>query len=248
VEPLTIDELAQRAKTTTRNVRAYQTRGLLPPPRLTGRVGYYDEGHLARLRLISHLQDRGFSLSSIDQLLQTWEQGGTLSDLLGFEEALTEPWTDEQEELVPLERLRALAPMVEDVRPFVSRAIDLGLLRVDGDQIFIRSPRLLRIGEELVASGVPFPAVLDVVAELVTQTGEIAQGFVELFERHVWDPFEEAGMPPEKLPEVTAILRRVRPMVEEAVMATLARAMQRAVADSAIRHAQALELSAEAAS
>lgn len=245
---MTIDELAQRAKTTTRNVRAYQTRGLLPPPRLSGRVGYYDEGHLARLRLISHLQERGFSLSSIDELLSTWEEGGTLSDLLGFEEALTEPWTEEQEELVPLERLRALAPMVEDVEPFVTRAIELGLLRVEGDQFWIRSPRLLRIGEELVGSGVPFPAVLDVVAGLVSHTAEIAQRFVDLFERHVWDPFEKAGMPPEKLPDVTAVLRRVRPMAQEAVTATLARAMQRAVSDSAIRHAQALESSEEAAS
>jgi DNA-binding transcriptional MerR regulator len=32
-----IDELAQRAGTTSRNIRAYQERGLLPPVRVEGR-------------------------------------------------------------------------------------------------------------------------------------------------------------------------------------------------------------------
>ncbi len=37
---LTIDELAQRTGT-VRNVRAHQSRGLLPPPEVRGRTGYY---------------------------------------------------------------------------------------------------------------------------------------------------------------------------------------------------------------
>src|SRR5438309_572599 len=44
-----IDELAREAGTTVRNVRAYQDRGLLPPPRRSGRVGLYtDARQLAR--------------------------------------------------------------------------------------------------------------------------------------------------------------------------------------------------------
>src|SRR5919199_2656942 len=97
-ERMTVDELAQRAGTPPRNVRNYQTRGLLPPPRLVGRVGYYDEGHLGRLRLIAQLQDQGFSLAGIAELLRAWEQGRSLADLLGFEHALTAPWSDEEPE------------------------------------------------------------------------------------------------------------------------------------------------------
>ncbi|HSH60512.1 MAG TPA: MerR family transcriptional regulator, partial [Acidimicrobiales bacterium] len=74
-EPITVDEVARRAGTTTRNVRNYQTMGLLPPPALAGRVGHYDEGHLARLRVIARLQHQGFSLSAIAALLQAWEDG-----------------------------------------------------------------------------------------------------------------------------------------------------------------------------
>src|SRR5918911_4564458 len=95
-EGMTVDQLAQRAGTTTRNVRNSQTRGLPPPPRLVGRVGFYDEGHLGRLRLIAQLQDQGFSLAGIAELLRAWEQGLSLADLLGFEEVLTAPWTDEE--------------------------------------------------------------------------------------------------------------------------------------------------------
>ena len=40
---LTIDELAQRTGTSSRNIRAYQAKGLLPGPQLEGRTGYYVE-------------------------------------------------------------------------------------------------------------------------------------------------------------------------------------------------------------
>ena len=45
-----VDELAQAGETTVRNVRAYQDKGLLPPPERRGRVGVYRGEHLARLR------------------------------------------------------------------------------------------------------------------------------------------------------------------------------------------------------
>ena len=48
--------LAERAAMTVRNVRAYSTRGLIEPPRLEGRTGYYGESHLQRLILI-HISD-----------------------------------------------------------------------------------------------------------------------------------------------------------------------------------------------
>ncbi|MDP8987506.1 MAG: MerR family transcriptional regulator, partial [Actinomycetota bacterium] len=38
---MTIDDLAREAGCTTRNIRSYQTLGLLPPPSIVGRVGYY---------------------------------------------------------------------------------------------------------------------------------------------------------------------------------------------------------------
>ncbi|MHB8439272.1 MAG: MerR family transcriptional regulator, partial [Acidimicrobiales bacterium] len=76
-----IDELARATDTTVRNVRAYQDRGLLPPPRRQGRVGWYSEVHLTRLRLIGQLLERGYTLANIRELLDAWESGQNVGEL-----------------------------------------------------------------------------------------------------------------------------------------------------------------------
>jgi DNA-binding transcriptional MerR regulator len=232
---MTIDELARAAGVTTRSIRAYQTSGLLPHPRLAGRVGVYDEGHLARLRYIAHLQERGFSLAAIRDLLTAWEEGRSLSDVLGFEDALTAPWTDESPGTVEADQLRRMFPDTEDEPGFVRRAVDLGLLVPEGDGWRVPSPTLLRVGAELVAAGIPLAAVLDEHALLSFDMARVAERFVALFEHHVWEPFVIAGLPPDRLPEVTDALVRVRPAALSAVQAVFARAMEAAVAASTSR-------------
>lgn len=230
---MTIDELARRAETTTRNVRAYQTRGLLPPPRMVGRVGYYDDGHLARLKYIANLQRRGFSLAAINDLLRGWEQGRSLADVLGFEDALTAPWSDEAPERFSRAQLEQLFPSVGADEALVERAVALGLLAPHGDGFVAPSPRLLRVGAELVAAGIPLSVALDEHERLAADVDRVARRFVGLFERYVWEPFVAAGLPPDRLPAVTEALRRLRPTVAAAVGAALARAMERVVAASA---------------
>jgi DNA-binding transcriptional MerR regulator len=232
---MTIDELAQASGATTRNIRAYQTRGLLPPPRMVGRVGYYDDAHLARLRYVASLQDRGFSLAAVQCLLDAWEEGQGLTDVLGFEEALTAPWTDEKPEVFSRGDVERLFPVVVDQPQLLDRAVALGLLVASGDHFDAPSPRLLRIGAELVAAGIPLPAALDEYERLVADGARIADRLVRLFEANVWEPFVEAGMPPDRLPEVTEALQRVRPLALQTVEAVLAAAMERAVAESAAR-------------
>src|SRR5215472_10593904 len=90
-----IDELARLASTTVRNVRVYQDRGLLPPPRRDGRVGIYSDAHLARLRLIGQLLERGYTFANIGELVAVWERGGDLAEILNLESALGHPWSDE---------------------------------------------------------------------------------------------------------------------------------------------------------
>jgi DNA-binding transcriptional MerR regulator len=82
--PLTVDQLARRAGTTTRNVRAFQTLGLLPRPTLRGRTGLYGPEHLDRLRAILRLQQAGFSLGALRALFTAWEEGMTLEQVLGL--------------------------------------------------------------------------------------------------------------------------------------------------------------------
>lgn len=229
---MTIDQLAQQSATTTRNIRNYQTQGLLPPPRLVGRVGYYDEGHLGRLRLIAQLQQQGFSLAGIAELLKAWEQGRSLADLLGFEQVLTAPWTTEEPELVTLGELVEMFPESAENPELGIRAIELGLIVPHEDRFLVPSPSLLRAGVELAAAGVPLAATQDALAALREDMARIAARLVGMFERHVWKPYVEAGMPPEQLPQVTDALRRMRPLAAITVQATLAQAMARATAAS----------------
>jgi DNA-binding transcriptional MerR regulator len=225
---LTIDELARRTGCTTRNIRNYQTLGLLPGPTLEGRVGYYDDGHVGRLRLIGRLQEQGFSLGAIRELLQAWEEGRSLGDLLGFEQALTAPWSDEEPQHLTIPELMALFPGHAHDLAGGLRSLELGLIELEPDgRVRVPSPTLLNAGAELVAVGVPMTAAQDEFARLRDDVERIATRFVQLFEDHVWRPYVEAGMPRDRLPAVTDALRRMRPLASATVQALLARAMER---------------------
>ena len=238
-DEMTIDELARRAGVTTRNVRAYQERGLLPPPTVRGRVGYYGDAHLARLRHIGELSERGFSLASIRQLFDAWERGWGLAEILGFEQALAAPWSSEESDLV-LSQEQLIATFGGD-EVTTQRAVDLGLLEPDPEGGFrVPSSRLLQAGAALLEAGVPLEAMLDEGQTLQADMDRIAERFVNLFLDHVWRPYVSRGMPPDQLPAVTEALQRLRPVAGTAVSEWLAAAMSRrvtAVAAETLAHA-----------
>jgi DNA-binding transcriptional MerR regulator len=66
---LTIGELAEAAGMTVRNIRNHQSRGLLPPPEVVARTGYYGAAHVDRLRRIRAMQADGYNLEAIRRLL-----------------------------------------------------------------------------------------------------------------------------------------------------------------------------------
>ena len=101
-EPLTIDELAAQVGMTVRNVRAHQSRGLLPPPEIQGRTGYYGPEHVARLELVKDLQAEGFNLEAIKRIVER-TPGSSSAAVLDFTRALAEPFTDEPPEIVDAE-------------------------------------------------------------------------------------------------------------------------------------------------
>ena len=225
-----IDELAREAGTTVRNVRAYQDRGLLPPPRRSGRVGLYTDAHLARLRLIGQLLERGYTLGNIDELISAWEQGQDLRELIGLEAELVQPWSDEQAMTISLEDLNEIFGEDADA---LREAVKLGLLEPedDGGQRFrVPSPRLLHAGAELVAAGIPLDAVLNHARQLARDTDRIAARFVELVSANVFEPYGDRPFPAKDVPRLAELLRRLRPLAETTVDAYLARAMEQRMA------------------
>ncbi|RMI33044.1 MerR family transcriptional regulator [Nocardia stercoris] len=89
----TIDELARAAGSTVRSVRVYHERGLLPPPDVRGRTGYYGTDHIDRLQTIQRLLSRGMKLNGIRELLDAWDRGDGLAQLLGVAAPPAEPAT-----------------------------------------------------------------------------------------------------------------------------------------------------------
>lgn len=220
-----IDELALEAGTTVRNLRLYQERGLLPPPRREGRRGVYGPDHLQRLRLVLALLRRSYPLTAIRELLEAWDARRSLADVLGFEEALALPFATEPAREVSLAELAGLFPAGDPVA--LLRAVELGLVQPDGDHFRAPSPGLLDAGTRLAADGVPLDAVLDAAAAVLAATDDLAQRFVALFRTHIWQPFVDAGMPAGELARITGILQRQRPLASQAVAAALAEALQR---------------------
>jgi DNA-binding transcriptional MerR regulator len=244
-----IDELAQRAGVTSRTIRAYQARGLLPPPELQGRTGYYSDEHLQRLRIIDELQERGFSLAAIRQTLDTWATGGDLGNLLGFEHLLAAPLLDEEPQQLTLAELLERFPAAADAPPLLTRAIELGLLEVDdtssddpGEQrVTVPSPMLLDAGEELRRSGVPLEVVLDLVEQLRGDAATIAERFVGLVTDHLLVPLAEGGPDAPAPDDVLRSLERLRPIAVEVLRPFIARAVQDVTARKVREHTDLLQ-------
>lgn len=220
---LTIEELASASGMSVRNIREHQTRGLLPPPVLDGRKGFYDQRHVARLRFIQQLQAEGLNLQAIHWLLER-APADTTEEVVRFERALFAPWGDERPSTWTTEELRAqLGPVDEGLQ---HRAVELDIIRPAGpDRWEVVSPRLVEAGRELVDLGVPLDAAYDVVQQLRDHTEAVARSFVDLFITHVWLPFEEAGHPAHRWGDVREALERLRPIATEALLAVFHQSM-----------------------
>jgi DNA-binding transcriptional MerR regulator len=227
---LTIDELAQRVGMTVRNVRAHQSRGLLPPPEVRGRTGYYGEDHVARLELIKDMQADGFNLRAIRHALDALPEGAG-PEALEFRRRVVAPWSDEEPEIVSVEALAAAMGTTDDA--VLDEAARLGLLRrLDADRVEVPAPSLIRAGAEVVALGVPLEDVLRLQKEINRHVAAVAKAFVRLYVEHVWHPFVTKGQPEEMWPAVKEALDRLQPLAGEALLATFRLAMDDATASA----------------
>jgi DNA-binding transcriptional MerR regulator len=238
---MTVDELALHAGLPSSTVRLYQTKGLLPPPRREGRVGVYGTGHLARLRLIGQLQERGFSLAGIKHLIDTWESGRTLDDLLGLEAQAVAVTPRPQLLQLRVEELAtrfADQPLTPEV---LRRSMRLGLVAADDDGWVTCDAEFLDFGAQLAALGIRPDEILDEWEALLSSTTSSARRFVSLFKRHVWQPFVEAGMPADQIGALTDTLRRLTPLAQAVTAAALRLALQDVASAFVAEHARRLD-------
>ncbi|MER7973346.1 MULTISPECIES: MerR family transcriptional regulator [unclassified Streptomyces] len=200
-----MEELARLAGITVRTLRFYRERKLIPPPRREGRIAWYDDHHLARLRTISALLDRGHTLNGIAELADALDHGRDVADLIGVDS----PTEEEPVRLTPEE----LAARFEgEVTPEnLAAAMDLGYLGTDGDEIVHISRRLLDVSSALVREGIPLAEVLAAGAEVRRHTESLADLFTTLILRHA----------------AREDLQRLRPLARSVVEAELSLALDR---------------------
>ncbi|HWW67873.1 MAG TPA: MerR family transcriptional regulator [Solirubrobacterales bacterium] len=216
---MTIGELARRTGMTVRNIRAHQTRGLLPPPEVHGRTGYYGEEHVARIALTREMQADGLNLEAIRRLLEGVDGSG--NEILDFTRALRVPFEDEAPEIVEPEELADMWARGGKPNPdLLRRAEKLGILRELPDgRIEVISPRLQRAGAALIELGVAPAAALDTAEKLHRHAEGAARAFVSLFVEGIWKPFDEAGRPEQDWPKIREALERMRPLASSALLA-----------------------------
>ena len=212
---------------TVRNIRAHQSRGLLPAPQVRGRTGYYGPDHVARLELIQELQADGFNLDLIRRLLDG--AGGSSKEVLRFKHALGRPFvSDEQPREINLLELAEEWGTTD--LSLLQRAIEVGLVRQREDATFeLTSPRLAAHGRELARFGVPLERQLEVIGRLREQADRMAETYIAIFLEAVWTPFEQAGQPQENWDDVQEALERLHPLAAESVLAVFGLAMHQAV-------------------
>jgi DNA-binding transcriptional MerR regulator len=224
-----IEDLARAGGVTVRTVRAYQDRGLLPRPERRGRANVYGARHLARLRQIAELLDRGYTLASIKELLEAWDAGRGLGGVLGLVAEVRAPWTDEEPARMSRAELDERFDSTED-EAAVAEALELGVLeRVPGqDDVFVvPSPQELSVAVELYAAGVPLSAISGHLRELRGQVEHIASRFLEFTTEHVFARYLGHRPPTDReAAEATRLVRRLRPLAQRSVDAELARAMR----------------------
>ncbi|MBT2491736.1 MerR family transcriptional regulator [Streptomyces sp. ISL-96] len=212
-----MEELAREAGITVRTLRFYRERKLLPPPRREGRIAWYDDHHLARLRTIAALLERGHTLTGIADLTATFESGRDVGELFGVgEDAAPATWSEETPvRLTPEDLADHFAGEVTAEN--LATALDLGYLATDGEEIVHISRRLLDASAALVREGVPLAAVLQAGREVREHTTAMAEIFATMVRSHLDE--DTAG----------ASLQRLRPLAKSVVEAELSMALDRLI-------------------
>lgn len=215
---MTIGELARRTGMTIRNIRAHQTRGILPPPEVHGRTGYYNEDHVARIELTREMQAEGLNLEAIRRVVESSE--GSSQEMVDFARALRAPFEDETPEIFAGDELAAAWGVEQFDEGLMRRTEEIGIVRRLPDGKFeVISPRLQRAGTALIELGVSPQAAVETAEEMRRSSEKVARLFVELFVKEIWEPFDKAGRPEEDWPKMREALERMRPLASDGLLA-----------------------------
>jgi DNA-binding transcriptional MerR regulator len=188
-DSMTIQQLADTVGMTVRNIRAYQSRGLLHPPDIRGRTAYYLGAHVARLALVASLQGEGFTLAAIKRLL---DNPGSYASIVADRRRRFRDETSDIATTVPLpeERIREVLPGLPD------DLTKTGLVWRENGQL-VTHTLLMGVGRTLAAQGIP----VELLARLQLEAAETAGVLGAAVREHL----EGSGTPNGRLADLAKI-------------------------------------------
>ncbi|MCA1821726.1 MAG: MerR family transcriptional regulator [Pseudonocardia sp.] len=232
---LTIGELAERTGISVRTIRFYAGMGLIPPPTVRGRLGLYDERHVARLELVRDLQGLGFTLAAIEGYLARIPLDRSPEDL-ALHRALLAPWLPEEPETVDRAELEARAGRALDDRA-LTQLTTLGVIQRADDpgRWILTSPEKLGYGLSLLDTGMDFDVQLAAKKIIEQHTIALATELVALFHDTVLREYRDRGRPPQLRKALIALLERLKPITVDGVVTNFQLAVNRAIRESAVQ-------------
>lgn len=232
-DTLTIEQLTGQTGTSTRNIRAYQSLGMLAGPRVVGRRGHYDQTHVDRLLLIRKLQQRGYKLAAIRTLLESWQAGSGEAAVEELQAAVAAPMIADAARRMTRAEVDAVIGMMTQDPALLKRAIALDLITPEGNEWLVRSPQLLATARELHDLGLSPTAILDELETLHEDGERIAARMRQIFQTVIFEPFARDGFPAERLPAITSAVTRLRAVSVRAITAVFNLAIERGRVTSA---------------
>ena len=93
------------------------------------------------------------------------------------------------------------------------------------DRYEVPSPSLLAVAERVVEQGISLDDALAVFEQIEDHCDAVSAAFVTLFMTEVWQPFEAAGMPVERWPQIDDAIAGLRPLATDALLAIFGQRM-----------------------
>jgi DNA-binding transcriptional MerR regulator len=182
-----IEQLARTAGVAVDTIRFYQGKGLLEAPRREGRVTWYGESHIERLKRIKELQQQGFTLTVIQRFLA--------GELEPSDEALVAAVTrPTAPQTITLGELSERSGVAE---PLLMTLQQAGLLvPIEGGEEPLYPAddlQAIEAGMKLIAAGVPLGSLMELGKEHAAAVDRTARQAVDLFDRYVRERIQAEG-------------------------------------------------------
>jgi DNA-binding transcriptional MerR regulator len=190
-----VEQLAGACEVSVDTVRYYQAKGLLRPPDREGRVAWYGQEHVERIRAVRALQRQGLTLAAIRRVL---DGRLDLADAGLAAAVAAERGEATRDELLPLDAFAAASGVPASLIQAVEReGIRIGRT-VDGENRYTPDDiELVRTALRLLEFGLPLGDLLSLARDADSAMRGLADRAVELFDEHVRKPIRDTAPDPD---------------------------------------------------